>query len=110
MLSNVMLGSNPNADPMHGGGWPELTGRTWDVAREATVGTSEWSLACHWKVVGPGTVGWIHRWNGKGLGNLVGLIAFDSDPEPIEESNAINGHKVKVWYCSGQLVKLREDQ
>jgi hypothetical protein len=101
LVADVILGCNPNPVPGTSG-WSERTGRVFDVFDE-DYGPGDWSLSCHdgvvsnsRRVVGPGTVGWVHRSDGA-WGHLAGVIVFNGDPR-LEADDEV--------YCDGVMFRF----
>lgn len=103
ILPDVMLSWNPTADPEDDGGWVRSSGARWDLDGERTGTRTDWHLAVSHsreKRVGPGTVGWIHEWDG-GRGRLAAVIVFDSNPySRTESTNEV------AWYASGVICVI----
>ncbi len=107
ILSDVMLSWTPSADADSDsdGGWADSSGAQWDIDGERTGTRRSWKLAVSHsreKRVGPGTVGWIHEWTGRG--RLAGVIVFDSNPySRTESTNEVN------WYADGVICVIPAD-
>jgi hypothetical protein len=97
ILSDVMLSWTPSEDPADDGGWTRSSGAQWDADGDRIGTRTAWHLASSHsrdKRVGPGTVGWIHEWTGRG--RLAGVIVFDSNPySRTESANEVS------WYAEG---------
>ncbi len=49
--------------------------------------------------MGPGTIGWVHEWDGRG--QLAGLVVFDSNPY----SRTVSANEVS-WFADGVLCVI----
>lgn len=88
VAEDVYLGCNPYANPDATGrmGWPQRTGRTYDIADADYSEDDGWDLGCHFPEppgphrpkfrVGPGTRGWIVRFENPSV-HIAGLMVFD---------------------------------
>jgi hypothetical protein len=98
ILSDVMLAWTPASEPEDEVGWARSAAARFDADGDRTGPRTAWRLAVSHsreKRVGPGTVGWIHEWDG-GRGRLAGLVVFDSNPYSRTESAS-----EVSWYADG---------
>lgn len=103
ILSDVMLAWTPVPDPEDEPDWVRSSAARWDVDGERTGTRIAWQLAVSHsreKRVGPGTVGWIHEWDG-GRGRLAAVIVFDSNPY----SRTGSANEVD-WYADGVVCVI----
>jgi hypothetical protein len=102
ILPDVMLAWTPAADPENEGEWVSASAASWDLDGERSGQRTAWKLAVSHsreKRVGPGTVGWIHEWTGRG--RLAGVIVFDSNPySRTESTNEVS------WYADGIICVI----
>lgn len=96
LLSDVLLSSDPEGENE----WSAKTLRACDV-RAVPEGHTHWQVRVNRDLVGPGTVGWIHRWREGGC--LAGVIVFTGCPEPEQEPRGV------VFYAPGELRHLRPE-
>ncbi|MCE3554520.1 hypothetical protein LWC33_24060 [Pseudonocardia sp. RS11V-5] len=96
-LTDVILSCGPEATLEVG--WSGVTQRVCDVDK-VDAGPASWQVKVNRARVGPGTIGWIHRW--RDGGRLAALIQFTS--EPYEEQEA----RGTIHYCDGILHHLSE--
>ena len=89
ILSDVLLGSNKLATA----GWAATAGRTYDIVL-GDYGPGRWSLACNWRRIGKGSIGWIIRAD-QGWGHVAGSLAVEKDPREEKEEHG------DVWYAPG---------
>jgi hypothetical protein len=97
ILPDVMLAWTPAENPEDDPAWIRSAGARWDRDGDWAGTRTAWHLACSHsreKRVGPGTVGWIHEWNGRG--RLAAVMVFDSNPySRTESANEVS------WYADG---------
>ena len=93
-----MFSSAPTRRPISKTGWSNLSGREFDLL-SLDYGHDAWSIACNQTLIGPGTIGWIYRFDGT-FGHLAGLIVFDGRPKGHKEPGGT------VHYCAGMLWRL----
>lgn len=90
-LTDIVLGSNPNIDSR----WSQRVGRQadiWDVDFDPD---GDWSIACHFDEVEPGTVGWIARQGDGGNPPLGGFLVCVGVPYLDKRDGE--------WYVKGRL-------
>jgi hypothetical protein len=105
ILSDVMLSWTPSENPEDDGAWIRSPRSRWDSDGDWTGTRSSWQLAVSHsrdKRVGPGTVGWIHEWTGRG--RIAAVIVFDSNPYSRTESAT-----EVSWYADGVIGVIPED-
>ena len=99
ILSDVMLAWTPSEDPEDDGAWVRSPKARWDRDGDWSGSRVSWHLASSHsreKRVGPGTVGWVHEWTGRG--RLAAVIVFDSNPYSRTESAT-----EVSWYADGVI-------
>ena len=102
ILPDVMLAWTPAADPENEAEWVGASAASWDVDGERQGQRTVWKLAVSHsreKRVGPGTVGWVHEWTGRG--RLAAVLVFDSNPY----SRTGPTNEVE-WYAEGVLCVI----
>ncbi len=105
IVPDVMLAWNPAEDPENESGWVSSAGMQWDLDGERTGARTSWHLAVSHsreKRVGPGTVGWIHEWTGRG--RIAAVMVFDSNPY----SRTAGANEVN-WYADGVICVIPEE-
>ncbi|MCD2193198.1 hypothetical protein LQ327_07335 [Actinomycetospora endophytica] len=99
ILSDVMLAWTPAENPEDDGAWVRSPAARWDIDGDWTGKRASWQLAVSHsreKRVGPGTVGWIHEWDGRG--RIAAVMIFDSNPYSRTESAT-----EVSWYADGVI-------
>lgn len=105
VLPDVMLAWNPTPEPEDDAAWVRSSGERWDLDGERTGSRIAWKLAVSHsreKRVGPGTVGWVQEWTGRG--RIAAVVAFDSNPY----SRTGPTNEVE-WYAEGVIAVIPEE-
>ncbi|MDL5154804.1 hypothetical protein [Actinomycetospora termitidis] len=105
VLSDVMLAWTPAPEPEDDPAWVRSPKARFDVDGDRTGTRVSWLLAVSHsrdKRVGPGTVGWVHEWNGRG--RVAAVVIFESNPySRTGEDNEV------AWYADGILGVIPEE-
>lgn len=105
VLGDVMLAWTPAENADDEAAWARTPKARFDSDGDRTGTRTSWKLAVSHsreKRVGPGTVGWVHEWDGRG--RVAAVVVFDSNP--YSRTGADNEAE---WYADGILGVIPEE-